>query len=106
MKPLEIEAKTIDEAIEKACNEFQVSREKLNIEIISEGTAGFLGLVGNKKARIKACLLTLDDAFTTTFKTYPPAPSMANSANGVSKSTTRGKEMGDSAEKAKKILEG
>ena len=33
---IEIEGKTIDEAIEKACKAFDVSREKLNIEILSE----------------------------------------------------------------------
>lgn len=60
MKTLEIEGKTIDEAIEKACREFNVPREKLNIEIITEGASGFLGLVGSKKARIKAGLLSLD----------------------------------------------
>jgi spoIIIJ-associated protein len=56
MKVLEIEGKTIDEAIEKACREFDVPREKLNIEILSEGSSGFLGLVGSKKARSRpAC---------------------------------------------------
>jgi len=63
MKVLEIEGKTIDEAIEKACREFDVPREKLNIEILSEGSSGFLGLVGSKKARIKASLLSLDMSF-------------------------------------------
>jgi len=58
-KTIEIEGKTIDEAIETACQEFGVPREKLNIEIISEGTTGLFGL-GSKKAKIKASLLTLD----------------------------------------------
>jgi spoIIIJ-associated protein len=60
MKVLEIEGKTIDEAIDKACREFNVPREKLNIEILSEGSPGFLGLLGSKKARVKASLLSLD----------------------------------------------
>ncbi len=59
MEGMEIEGKTIDEAIENACNTLQVSREKLNIEIISEGTPGFLGM-GAKKALIRASLLTID----------------------------------------------
>ena len=63
MKVLEIEGKTIDEAIDKACREFGVPREKLNIEILSEGSSGFLGLVGTKKAKIKASLLSLDMSF-------------------------------------------
>ncbi len=61
METLEIEAKTIDEAIEKACREFGVPREKLNIEIISEGVSGFLGF-GQKKAKIRAGLLSIDQA--------------------------------------------
>jgi len=56
---LEIEAKNVDEAIEKACREFNVPREKLNIEILSAGSSGLLG-IGAKKARIRASLLTLD----------------------------------------------
>ena len=43
--PTEIEGKTIDEAIEKACKKYDLPREKLNIEILSEGTSGFFGLV-------------------------------------------------------------
>jgi len=58
MDAIEIEAKNIDEAIGKACQEFNVPREKLNIEIISEGSTGFLGL-GSKKAKIKASILSL-----------------------------------------------
>lgn len=75
MEPIEIEAKSIDEAIEKACSEFQVPREKLNIEIISEGTAGFLGL-GAKKAQIRASLLSIDMTIEPPFnRTEPQAPS-------------------------------
>jgi spoIIIJ-associated protein len=59
MEIFEIEGKTIDEAIEKACREFNVAREKLNIEIISEGSAGFLGL-GGKRAKIRAGIMSLD----------------------------------------------
>lgn len=56
---LEIEAKNLDEAFEKACREFNVPREKLNIEILSAGSPGLLG-IGAKKARIRASLLSLD----------------------------------------------
>jgi spoIIIJ-associated protein len=59
-KAIEIEGKTIDDAIEKACQEFDLPREKLNIEIISEGSAGFFGLVGSKKACIRASILSID----------------------------------------------
>ena len=64
-KVLEIEGKSIDEAIEKACLEFGVPREKLNIEIIYEETGGFWGMF-SKKAKIKASLLSLDIDFNFT----------------------------------------
>ena len=70
MKAVEIDGKTIDEAIEKACSDFGVSRDKLHIEIISEGTSGFLGLLGSKKAKIKASLMSLEMTIDT-----PPSPS-------------------------------
>ena len=60
---IEIEEKTIDEAIEKACQEFGVPREKLNIEILSGESGGFLGLF-SKKAKIRASLLALDIDFS------------------------------------------
>jgi len=66
MEVKEIEGKTIDEAIENACSTFQVPREKLNIEIVSEGSAGFLGM-GAKKALIRASLLTIDMMLDTPF---------------------------------------
>ena len=70
METLEIEGKTIDGAIEKACRDFGVSRDKLNIEILSDGSSGFLGLMGARKARIKAGLLSIDATLNMT-----PAPS-------------------------------
>ncbi len=57
---IEIEGKTIDEAIQRACMEFNVPREKLNIEILSEGSPGFFGFLGGSKAFIKASLLSID----------------------------------------------
>jgi len=48
-KILEIEEKSIDEAIEKACLEFGVSRDKLNIEIISGESGGFLDYFPKKQ---------------------------------------------------------
>jgi spoIIIJ-associated protein len=77
MKVLEIEGKTIDEAIDKACREFNVPREKLNIEILSEGSSGFLGLVGTKKAKIKASLLSLDMSFELPKEKKERAPEAA-----------------------------
>lgn len=72
---IEIEEKSIDEAIEKACLQFGVPRDKLNIEIISGESGGFLGLF-SKKAKIKASLLTLDMDFSFTDKPREPKKEM------------------------------
>jgi spoIIIJ-associated protein len=48
--------KNLDEAMEQACRHFKVEREKLEIEIITGGSTGIFGLVGKKKAEIRARL--------------------------------------------------
>ena len=63
MKSVETEAKTSEEAIRKACEELGVSREDLEVEVLSNGSSGFLGL-GAKNARIRA---------TVKEKAAPPA---------------------------------
>ena len=52
MKSLEVEAKTAEEAIQKACQELGVSREDLDVEILSNGSSGFLGL-GARNAKVR-----------------------------------------------------
>ncbi len=79
MEGIQIEGKTINEAIEKACDEFQVPREKLNIEIIAEGKSGFLGLGGTKaliRARLISFDMTLDEVFPRK-KAETPTPVQA-----------------------------
>ncbi len=77
MEAREIEGKTIDEAIERACREFGVPRDKLHIDILSEGTPGFLGLLGSKKARIQASLLTIDMSLDMPLGAAKPEPAEA-----------------------------
>lgn len=53
MEFIEVSAKTVDEAITKACIELGVSSDRLDIQVISEGSSGFLGF-GSKPAVIRA----------------------------------------------------
>ena len=53
MDYIEITAKTVDDAITEACQRFTVTSDKLDYEIIDEGSSGFLG-IGSKPAVIKA----------------------------------------------------
>ena len=49
----EFYAKTVEDAIVDACKELMITREKLEYEVLEEGSAGFLG-IGAKSAVIKA----------------------------------------------------
>jgi spoIIIJ-associated protein len=87
---IEIEEKTIDEAIEKACQEFGVPREKLNIEILSGESGGFLGLF-SKKAKIKASLLALDIDFSFSDKPKEKSEPKTKSDKAKDKNETKTK---------------
>ena len=86
MKSVETEAKTAEEAIQKACDELGVSREELAVEVLSSGSSGFLGL-GAKNAKVRA-----------TVKEKPaPGPAAAHAP-----AETSDKQV---AETAKKVLQ-
>ena len=53
MDYIEVSAKTINDAIIEACQKLGVTSDKLEHEVIEEGSAGFLG-IGAKPAVIKA----------------------------------------------------
>ena len=61
MEFVEISAKTVSDAITEACKNFGVPSDKLEYEVVEEGTSGFLG-IGAKPAVIKARVKnTLED---------------------------------------------
>lgn len=63
MDYIEVSAKTVNDAIIEACQKLRVASDKLEHEVIEEGSTGFLG-IGAKPAVIKAwvkCSIT-DDA--------------------------------------------
>ncbi len=53
MSSIEIEAKTTEEAIKKACEHFHLTEEELDIEVLESSSTGIFGLVGNRKAKIR-----------------------------------------------------
>ena len=53
MEYKEFSAKTVDDAITAACQEYMVTSDKLDYEVVEEGSSGFLG-IGSKPAVIKA----------------------------------------------------
>ncbi len=53
LETFEFQGKTTEEAIEKACKELNLPKEKLEIEVIEPGSSGIFGIVGGKKSRIR-----------------------------------------------------
>lgn len=49
----EFSAKSVDDAITMACQQYTVTSDRLDYEVIEEGSSGFLG-IGSKPALIKA----------------------------------------------------
>lgn len=57
----EFQAKNLDQAIQDACAFFGTEREKLEIEIIEDAKMGVFGLIGARKAKIRARVVSLSD---------------------------------------------
>ena len=55
MEYIEISAKTVSEAITEACRKLGVTSDRLDYQVIEEGSNGFLG-IGSKPAVIKAAV--------------------------------------------------
>lgn len=56
----EFTGKSLDEAMAAACNYFGLERGKLEIEILSDAKSGIFGLVGAKKATVRARKANID----------------------------------------------
>jgi len=50
---LDFEEKNVEKAVQKACADLKIARDKLKYDIISHGSSGIFGLVGTKKALIR-----------------------------------------------------
>ena len=70
---LEIEGKTIDEAIFAGLEQMGLSFDEVEIEIIQESNKGFLG-IGKTSARVKLTEREKDDDWGTVKKEAPEAP--------------------------------
>jgi len=57
---LEVEGKTYEEAIQKACLELGTDEKNLDIEVKEVNTKGILGLLGTKKVRISVKIKEID----------------------------------------------
>lgn len=58
----EFQGRTLDEAISEACAYYDAARERLEIDIVQDSKTGIFGLVGARKAKIRARRMQLRDA--------------------------------------------
>lgn len=58
----EFQGKDLDSAIEEACGYFNTAREKLEIEIVQDSKSGIFGIVGARKAKVRARRVQLREA--------------------------------------------
>ena len=54
---IEVEGKTLEEAIKKALKALKLPREKLKIEVLSEEKKGLFGMPGAKPAKIRVSII-------------------------------------------------
>lgn len=56
MRSVEVSAKSVDEAIDEALRELGATRDQVDVEVLEEGTRGFLGILGARQARVRVTL--------------------------------------------------
>lgn len=54
---LEIEGRTVEEAIKKALKDLKLPRDKLKIEVLCEEKKGLFGMSGAKPAKIRVTII-------------------------------------------------
>lgn len=54
---IEIEGRTVEEAIKKALSELKLPRDKVKIEVLSEEKKGLFGMPGAKPAKVRASII-------------------------------------------------
>ncbi|HUX85888.1 MAG TPA: RNA-binding cell elongation regulator Jag/EloR [Chloroflexota bacterium] len=85
MESLEITARSVNEAIEKALARLGKSREEVDISVLSEGSRGILG-IGGEEARILVSArepVAAPPASTTSVASVTPSNATAEIARGV-----------------------
>lgn len=52
MKSIDMTGKTVDEAIQKALEQLNLTKDEVEINIVDEGSKGFFNLIGSKPAKV------------------------------------------------------
>ena len=57
VKYVEVEGKTVEEAVEKALQELKLPRSRVKIESLSEEKKGLFGMAGAKPAKVRVSVI-------------------------------------------------
>jgi spoIIIJ-associated protein len=57
VKYVEVEGKTVEEAVEKALQELKISRSRVKVESLSEEKKGLFGMAGAKPAKVRVSVI-------------------------------------------------
>lgn len=57
VKFIEVEGKTVEEAIKKALTELQLPRNRVKIESVTEEKKGLFGMAGGKLAKLRVSII-------------------------------------------------
>ena len=56
-KSIEVEGKSVEEAIKKALEQLQLPRNKVKVEVLSEEAKGLFGMPGAKPAMVRVSVI-------------------------------------------------
>jgi spoIIIJ-associated protein len=71
MSSYEFTGKSVKEAIARACEELNLDEELLEVEVLEESTRGFLGIVGQRDARVRVRKRDIPRPISPTPETSP-----------------------------------
>lgn len=57
VKYIEVEGRTVEEAVEKALKELKLPRNRVKIESLSEEKKGLFGMAGAKPAKVRVSVI-------------------------------------------------
>jgi spoIIIJ-associated protein len=61
VKFIEVEGKTVEEAIKKALDELKLPRNRVKVESLTEEKKGLFGMAGEKPAKLRVSVIPVKD---------------------------------------------
>ena len=80
MEPIEVTGKTVEEAVQAGLSSLGLRKDQVEVDVLDEGSRGFLGLVGFRHARVRIRPVNADpssDGDATISRAFPRPRSQA-----------------------------